>query len=69
MTLREIYQSIDNTPPKRAWIKKMAKATHKNCNTVRGWVSGRYPDELTQVVIARKLNVSVEELFPKKAKQ
>jgi hypothetical protein len=66
MTLREIYLSIDNTPPKRAWIKKLAKATHRNFNTVRGWVAGRYPDELTQNVIAKKLNISVNELFPKK---
>jgi hypothetical protein len=68
MTLREIYQSLDTTPPKTAWLKKVAKITHKGIPTVRAWVAGpgRYPDELTQSILAQHLGRKVEELFPKK---
>lgn len=65
-TFKQIYDNIDNTTPKQAWIQRIASATKKKELTVRFWLSGqRIPRELEQEAIARELGVPVEGLFPK----
>ena len=65
-TFKQIYDNIDNTTPKQAWIQRIASATKTKKPTVRFWLSGRrVPRKLEQEIIARVLGVPVEELFPK----
>lgn len=64
-TFKQIYDELDPTPPKTAWIRNIAKVTHRSELTVRMWLSGRQiPDELCQEVIAKELGVSIVGLFP-----
>lgn len=61
----EIYYSLDNTSPRKAFVKKVAKATMKSEQTVRCWLYGfRTPDALAQSTIARLLKVPAKSLFP-----
>ena len=44
-SFREIYFSMDNTPPKKAFIQKIATITKRSESAVRCWVAGVYqPD-------------------------
>lgn len=66
-SFKKIYDSIDSTPPKTAWVRRIARATMSSEFTVRMWLSGRQvPGQLTQHVIARELGVPVEGLFPQR---
>lgn len=66
MSFRDIYSALDNTPPKAAFIQKIAKITRRSESAVRGWVYGAYqPDALAQEIIEKELGVSAEILFPK----
>lgn len=40
-TFKEIYESIDPTAPKTAFIRRVAKATMKSEQTVKMWLYGR----------------------------
>lgn len=67
-TFREIYDALDPVPPKTKWVQRIAKATMRSENAVRMWLNGRQtPEPLVQNIIARKLGVPVEGLFPIKA--
>lgn len=68
-TFREIYFSMDNTPPKKAFIQKMASLTKRSESAVRCWVAGMFqPDALAQDVIEKELGIPAAELFPKEDK-
>ena len=68
-SIREIYFSMDNTPPKKAFIQKIATITKRSESAVRCWVAGVYqPDALAQEVIERELGIPASELFPKEDK-
>lgn len=68
-SFREIYFSMDNTPPKKAFIQKIATITKRSESAVRCWVAGVYqPDALAQEVIERELGIPASELFPKEDK-
>lgn len=48
-SLREIYFSLDNTPPKKAFIQRIAQVTKRSESAVRCWISNAYePDELAK---------------------
>ena len=69
MTFKETYQSLGNTPPKKAFIARMAKATQCSEFTVKMWVIGRQqPNAHAKSVIAQHLNKKVTELFPETPK-
>lgn len=69
MTFKQIYDSLPVTPPKTAWIRRVAKVTKKSELTIRMWLNGRQtPDPLTQSVIEKELGVPADVLFPKKEK-
>ena len=62
---RQIYEELPKTPPKTAFLQRIAEITCRNIFTVRMWVSGRQiPDELAQKTIASELGVPVSDLFP-----
>ena len=65
--LRRLYDSLperQHVAPKKALIDRLAKATKKHPQTVKGWIYGAYtPDALTQDVISKELNIPVAELF------
>ena len=68
-SFREIYFSMDNTPPKKAFIQKIATITKRSESAVYNWISGKYrPDALAQTVIAQELGIPASELFPKEDK-
>ena len=65
-TFKQIYEELDSTPPKRKWIRRIAKVTMRSELTVRMWLNGRQtPEPLVQKIIAKELGVEVNELFPK----
>lgn len=65
--LRRLYDSLperQHVAPKKALIDRLAKATKKHPQTVKGWIYGTYtPDALTQDAISRELKIPVSELF------
>ncbi len=64
-TFKQIYEELDPVPPKLQWIRRIAKATMRNEQTVRMWLNGRQiPEPLVQNIIAQELGVPVEGLFP-----
>lgn len=66
-TFREIYKTMDNMPPKLAFVKRIAEVTMKSETTVRCWLAGsQQPDALGQSVIEKELGISADILFPKK---
>lgn len=68
-TFRELYNTMDNTPPKKAFVQRIAEITMSSETTVRCWIAGiQSPIPLAQNVIARELGIPAEELFPKKDK-
>lgn len=70
MTFKQIYDSLPVTPPKTAWIRRVAKVTKKSELTIRMWLSGRQtPDPLTQSVIEKELGIPAGVLFPPKTKE
>ena len=74
MTLREIYDEVKAKPVKRvlpptpsqAFVMELAQVTKKSELAVRRWIGGQAtPDALTQEVLAKHLNTTPEDLFPK----
>jgi len=67
-TFREHYLSIPNkkaVTPKQKFIDDICAATKKCEKTVRCWIAEtQKPDALARSIIAKKLNLAVEELFP-----
>lgn len=64
-TFKQMYEELDPTPPKTAWIKRIAEVTMRSELTVRMWLSGRQiPEPLVQNIISKELGVPVEGLFP-----
>lgn len=64
----ELYQEAKSRPtPAQEFIAEIAKLTHRSEMTVRMWISGnQIPDELAQATIAKRYNVSVDSLFPRR---
>lgn len=68
-TFRDLYYTMDNTPPKKAFVQRMAEITMRSETTIRCWLAGsQNPDPLAKDVISRELGVPADELFPKKEK-
>lgn len=68
-TFRELYNTLDNTPPKKAFVQRIAEITMCSETTVRCWIAGvQNPAALAQKVISKELGISADELFPKKQK-
>lgn len=68
-SFKECYEEVSTMSPKKMWIQRIAKVTHRSEATVRMWLSGRQvPEELIQEIIAKELGVPVEGLFPKEVK-
>ena len=68
-SFKECYEEVSTMSPKKMWIQRIAKVTHRSEATVRMWLSGRQvPDELIQEIIAKELGVPVVGLFPKEVK-
>lgn len=66
-TFRDYYNSMDNTPPKNAFIKRMATLTKRSESAVRSWIAGAYqPDALAQSVIEQHMGIPASVLFPQK---
>lgn len=65
MTFKELYLQEKKKPtPASVWVNKMAEATATNPQTVRLWLCGaRKPHRCTQMVLARVLNSTPDELF------
>lgn len=73
MTLKQLYAKAKEAPkpdtPAIAFVKEIAEITKKSEPAVRRWLSDSdscscYPDALTQEVLARHFNTTVEDLFP-----
>lgn len=65
-TFKDCYKEVSTMSPKKMWIQRIAKVTHRSEATVRMWLSGRQvPEVLIQEIIAKELGVPVEGLFPK----
>ena len=68
-TFKDCYEEVSTISPKKMWIQRIAKVTHRSEATVRMWLSGRQvPEVLIQEIIAKELGVPVEGLFPKEVK-
>ena len=68
-TFKDCYKEVSTMSPKKMWIQRIAKVTHRSEATVRMWLSGRQvPEVLIQEIIAKELGVPVEGLFPKEVK-
>lgn len=70
MTLIELYQHAKSqarpVAPATAFIREIMEVTKKSEIAVRRWLSGETaPDALTQEVLAKHLDTTPEELFPK----
>lgn len=66
MTFKEIYEQVKEQPtPCQAFVAEVAEVTRKAENTVRTWLSGSEPDELTKKVLAAHFGVPEDELFRK----
>lgn len=64
-SLRDIYFSLDNTPPKKAFIQRIARATKRSESAVRCWISNAYePDDLAKEKLEQELGVPANVLFP-----
>ena len=68
-TFRQIYKELPSkgviTPPKKAFILRIAGLTKKSTQTVRCWLAGaQRPDALTRSIIEKELNIPSEILFP-----
>ena len=64
-TFKDCYKEVSTMSPKKMWIQRIAKVTHRSEATVRMWLSGRQvPEVLIQEIIANELGVPVEGLFP-----
>ncbi|MEY8608407.1 hypothetical protein AALM74_04415 [Parabacteroides segnis] len=69
-SLRDIYFSLDNTPPKKAFIQRIARATKRSESAVRSWISNAYaPDDLAKEKLEQELGVPAEVLFPANKKE
>lgn len=69
-SFRELYFSLDNTPPKKAFIQRVAKVTKRSESAVRCWVAGAYqPDELAKEKLEEELGVPAKVLFPDNKKE
>jgi hypothetical protein len=69
-TFRELYKTMDNTPPKKAFVQRIAEITMSSETTVRCWIAGaQSPIPLAQNVISKELGIPAEELFPQKSKE
>lgn len=67
MSFRELYKTIENKPPKLAFVERIAEITMKSESTVRGWLAGNVcPDALNQSIISKELGIPSEVLFPPK---
>ena len=65
-SFKECYEEVSTMSPKKMWIQRIAKVTHRSEATVRMWLSGRQvPEELIQEIISKELGVPVEGLFAK----
>lgn len=63
-TFKDCYEEVSTMSPKKMWIQRIAKVTHRSEATVRMWLSGRQvPEVLIQEIIAKELGVPVEGLF------
>lgn len=64
-SFRNIYFSLDNTPPKTAFVQRIAKITKRSVSAVRSWISGTYqPDDLAKERLEQELGIPAEVLFP-----
>lgn len=65
-SFRAFYEREKQKPtPAEKFIENMANLTQKSTLTVRGWLfSGKTPDKLTKKILAEKLKVNEEDLFP-----
>ena len=63
-SLRDIYFSLDNTPPKKAFIQRIARVTKRSESAVRCWISNAYePDDLAKERLEQELGIPAEVLF------
>ena len=64
----ELYQEAKRKPtPAQSFIEEIATLTHRSHNTVKMWTMGKQvPDELAQSLIAKKYDVDMTTLFPKR---
>lgn len=69
ISLSELYQEKlkqKKVSPARQLIQDLMDATGRSEVTVRMWISGKFkPEPIIQNIIAEKLGVDVESLFPK----
>lgn len=64
-SFRNIYFALDNTPPKAAFVKRIAKITKRSVSAVRSWISDTYqPDDLAKERLEQELGIPAEVLFP-----
>jgi hypothetical protein len=65
-SLVEMYNEVKAQPtPAQTFIRELARVTHREPITVRGWLYGtQRPDSLTQSVMADYFGVEVDSLFP-----
>ena len=68
-TFREIYFSLPSrnemVPPKKEFVRRIAKVTMKTEKTVRCWLAGaQTPDALCQSMIEKELGLPADILFP-----
>lgn len=69
-SFRELYFSLDNTPPKKAFVQKVARVTKRSESAVRCWIAGAYqPDELAKEKLEQVLGIPAEVLFPENKKE
>lgn len=69
-SFRNIYFSLDNTPPKKAFVSRMAVITKRSESAVRGWIAGAYePDDLAKEKLEQELGVPATVLFPAEKKK
>lgn len=66
-TLQDFYESLENrpTPPKTAFVKKIAKRTGKELATVRLWVKGetKPQDQSDWEILSEETGIAIENLF------
>lgn len=68
-TFREYYDTLPDkssiTPPKKAFIERIAELTMRSSGTIRCWLAGvQKPDALAKSIIEKELNIPAEILFP-----
>ncbi len=69
ISLAELYkEKMAQLSPGRQLIQDLMDATGRSEVTVRLWISGKFkPEPMIQNVIAEKLGLDAEGLFPKKS--